>query len=226
MKIRILVAAIACLVLANISALHAQGAIGIGIKGGLNIASASYDPDIPAGITKSSRTALMVGAQLEFRLAAPLYLQFEPMYVQKGTKIEGPVFGDELGNAINGSFTTKLGFIEIPMLLKGKFLTGPVLPYVFFGPSLGIRLSASETDEAAGFPSQDLDIKDQTNSIDFGLVFGAGAEFALAPTVGITVDGRYALGLTDLSKEQPDQIQHRKIKTKGIQLLAGVLFHI
>ncbi len=222
-----LIALLVCFTLVAIPGAFAQPNIGIGAKVGLNIANASFSPDLPAGITKSTRMGFMFGGVVEIGFAGPLSIQAEPMYVQKGNVVEGPLFVDQTtGFPVTGKNTSKLALFEVPILLKAKFPAGPVKPYVFAGPSIGFILSATETDEPQGFPSTDTDIKSTLNSTDFGLVFGAGAEFKVAPLVALTLDARYSLGLTDLSKGVPGEVTHTSVKTTGIQILAGVLFHL
>lgn len=222
---RLIVVTICCLVVLA-PAILAQPNIGIGAKAGINIANASYNPDLPAGFTKSSRTGFMFGGVVEIGLAGPLYIQAEPLYVQKGSVVEGTIGVDPFTlQPVTGKSTTKVGVFEIPILLKAKFPAGPLKPYVFAGPSIGFLLAATETEEAQG-QSTDVDIKDQLSSTDIGLLFGAGAEFKVAPLVALTLDARYSLGLTDLSKTVPGEVAHRSIKTTGIQILVGVLFHL
>ncbi len=189
----------------------------LGIRAGLNIANLSWDPDLPSGVDKSSLTGFKFGAMAELGFIPMFALQIEPMYVQKGGKLSA--FGEEI--------TNKLTYLDIPILLKLKLpLPGPLTPYVFAGPSIGILLSASS--EAGG---QDTDIKDQLSSTDFGLDFGAGAALDVAPLVSLMLDVRYSLGLSDIFNDTAKQgwtqetgIVGQKVKTSGIQILAGLMF--
>lgn len=69
--------------------------------------------------------------------------------------------------------------------------------------------------------SEEVDIKDETKSIDFGLGFGAGVSFP-AGNNSLFVEGRYALGSTNLNDDPEDS--ETSIKTRGIQVMAGVTF--
>ena len=146
-------------------------------------------------------------------------LQIEPMYVQKGGSISA---GGEETNI-------KLAYLEIPILLKLKIPTpGSITPYVFAGPNIGIALSAS-----AETGNQDTDIKDEITSTDFALDFGAGVGFKVAPLIVLVLDARYSLGLSDIFNdtgkqdfEQGTGIAGQKIKTTGIQIVAGIMFDL
>lgn len=189
----------------------------LGVRGGLNIASLSWDPALPAPVESSSRTGFKFGAMVELGFIPMFALQIEPMYVQKGGKINVP--GQEI--------TNKLTYLDIPILLKLKLpLPGPLTPYAFAGPSIGILLSASS--ESGG---EDTDIKDQLSSTDFALDFGAGAALDVAPLVSLMLDVRYSLGLSDIfndtAKQQWTQetgIAGQKVKTSGVQIVAGLMF--
>ena len=206
----------------------AQLPFSVGGKFGINIANASLDPSLPSQLSKSGRMGFAFGGVLEMGLAGPVFLQIEPMFIQKGVKVEGPMFQNQQGQVLSGSMTNKLSFLEFPILFKAKLPTGQVKPYGFLGPTIGLRLSAKEEIEvpSAGYKEEST-VDSTTSSIDFGLAFGAGAEFSVAPKIALTGDIRYVLGLKDLnsSKDQPGQ-QHQSVKTNGIQFFVGVLFKL
>lgn len=199
-----------------VSRSNAQGGLSLGLKAGLNIANASIDPEnlYGAGVSKGSRTGFMVGGVAEFGLSPMIFIQVEPMYAQKGTKYEGG----------GGTATFKLDYLEIPILFKAKFTAGDaVKPYVFAGPNVGINLASKITTEGGGI-TQDTDIKDSLKTVDFGIDFGAGAEFKVAPKIAITGDVRYSLGLANIDNSSSPGAP--SIKPNGFQILVGVLFRL
>ncbi len=153
-----------------------------------------------------------------------MYVAAEPMFSQKGVKQDGTLFVGGFGEPVSGTITTKVSELDIPILAKVKFLQGVVRPYAFAGPSIGFVLSAKEDWEPIGYASQEVDIKDNTSSVDFGLVFGGGAEFHIARSIALTADVRYSLGLSDMAKEPAGARGDQKIHTRGFQALAGILF--
>jgi opacity protein-like surface antigen len=174
----------------------------IGLTGGLNLANVSTDP-APEGFDLTNRTGFGVGGVLDLRLAENVALHLEPMYLQKGTKFE--VNGEELAKI-------KADYIEVPALVKIAFGTTQTKPYIMAGPSIGFLLSAKVDDE---------DIKEFVKSTDFGLGFGAGVSLP-AGNNAFFIEGRYNLGLSNIN-DDPDDTE-TKIKTKGIQFMAGITF--
>ncbi len=202
----------------------ASAQIRLGVIGGLNLArlNAGADPELDSFI--SNLTAFAGGGVVQFRLTENLALQFEPMYLQKGARVEGS-FGDSDSDSsliFNVNVKARLNYLELPAMLKLALGAGTTRPYIMAGPMLGLRLSAKETGSysiSGAKQEYDLDIKDQTKSLDFGAGFGAGVSF-LAGKNSIFVQGRYALGLANISNDPDDS--ESKLKTRGIQIMAGL----
>jgi hypothetical protein len=199
------------------STTFAQLPFKLGARVGLNIANLSFSPDLPSAVDKSSRIGFKFGAAAELGFIPMFAVQIEPMYVMKGAKF----------SANGAEETFKYSYLEIPILLKLKIPTpGPVTPYAFAGPNIGIFLSG--TDEYTG-GSEDL--KDFTSSVDFALDIGAGVSFDIAPFTSLLIDARYSLGLSNifndkgqLSWQQLTGQSSQSVKTTGIQIVAGVMF--
>jgi len=185
---------------------QAQMTFSIGPKLGINLANATLDPDFPSGVDKTMLTAFMFGAAAEFGVNEMFAVQAEPMYAMKGFKVESG--GQEAKFKVN--------YLEIPVLAKVKFGHGKAMPYIFAGPNLGINLTAEV--EGGGLT---VDVKDSTESIDFGLDFGAGVGIDISPTTVLAIDGRYSLGLSDI-----DKTSSGSIKNTGIQFLVSFLFKL
>ena len=231
MKKLLLLFAVLAMGCAMLNSARAQVPISVGGKLGINFSTISYDPDLPSAISKSGGTGFAFGGVVEMGVGGPAYIQVEPMYISKGSSVEGPIFVTQGGQQVNGKTTNSLSFFEIPILFKAKFPAGPVKPYGLFGPVIGFTLSAKSKDEPQGFPSEETDVKDKTSSTYFGLAFGGGAEFKVAPMISLTGDIRYVLGLNDLSKDQPaqqgqQQQAHQSVKASGFQFFVGALFHL
>ena len=188
--------------------LPASSQVRFGIVGGLNLANVSIDPD--EGLDFKNRTALGVGGVLDFGLGNIVFIHFEPMFLQKGTKVE------EGGSKLE----IDADYIEVPLLLKFAFGTSGTKPYIMVGPTLGILMSAKWKVTAEGI-SAEVDVKDTTKGIDFGVSFGAGVSMPLGQN-SLFVEARYALGLTNFNDDPEDP--DTDIKTKGIQVFAGMTF--
>ena len=183
--------------------LPASAQVHVGVFGGLNRANLSFDET-----DLSSRTAFGFGGVLDYGLGESIALHFEPVFLQKGAEAK-----EEDG--FDSEFTFKLTYLEVPVMLKYAFGTNDTKPYVIAGPTIGFNLSAKAT---AG--SEEQDLKDDIKSIDFGLGFGAGVSIPTGNN-SIFVEARYALGLTDINGAPNPEFS---IKTKGIQIFAGITF--
>ena len=206
----------------------ARAQVRLGVLGGLNLANLSFEPASDPDPSRS--TKLGAGAVVQFRLAENLELQLEPMYLQKGARQESSFdfsFGDaETDSSVtfNADIKAKLSYLELPVMLKLALGTGSTRPYLMAGPTLGWRLSAKYkgTVTVSGFSQEiDEDVKDLTKSMDLGLGFGAGMSFP-AGRAAVFVQGRYTLGLTNINDDPEDTAT--KIKTDGMQVMAGVTF--
>ena len=190
---------------------RSQTPVNLGLEGGVNFGNASTSP---SSISLSSRTGVMAGALLEIGLSEALYLQPEVFYAQKGAE-----FSVSSPNG-SGTITWKVDYIEIPILLEGKFGQSEFKPLIFAGPNIGFNLSAN-AEATNGTNTGSVDIKDQIESMDFALDFGAGGEYMINSTTSFITTIRYSLGMTDINKDATDSW-----KTTGVQLLAGFKFRM
>jgi hypothetical protein len=183
----------------------AQVKISGGVLGGLNLANVTVDPT-PTGIDFSNLTGFAAGGVLNFEFTGGFGIQVEPMYIQNGAKVSSGSIEEKI----------KVNYIDIPVILMYTFATGQgeVEPYVMAGPVLGIRLSAKETNGG------EVDIKDYTKGSNFGGTFGAGVKIPVGMN-RIFIEGRYTIGFSDINN---GIATNTTIKTKGIQVLAGITF--
>ncbi len=190
MKKTFLLAAILCLFIG--SSAFAQIPFKVGIRGGLDIANLSFDPDLPSGWNKSSRLGYKFGAMAELGFIPMIALQIEAMYAQKGAEVETNV---AVGNTTtNVKSTSTANVLEVPILLKFRLpVPGSITPYIFAGPNIAFILSSKLKAEGNG-QSIETDTKDETSSTNFAVDFGAGIEFKVAPFTSLLLDGRYSLG--------------------------------
>ena len=216
--------ALVLLLVGAVTTSFSQVKLSFGPKLGIVMANATFDPDVPSSITKSSRTGFTGGAAFEVMFSGiPLGIEADLLYSMGGTILEGPIFDVGLPGPVTGKLTEKITFIEIPVLLKGKFPTASAIsPYVYAGPSLGIVATSKSLAEPTNYTSQEIDTKETTSSTDLALVFGGGAEFKIESKVGLTFDVRYALGLTDMVKNP--EAGESKVKTNGLSFMVGCLF--
>ena len=157
------------------SAMFASAQIQFGVKAGYNLTNLTISPSQPGFSSKSDFSA---GVLASIPLLASCSLQPEIMYSGQGAS-----FSDS-------SATGKLNYsyLNVPVLFKYQHSSGLFLET---GPQVGFLLSAKATSDG-----QSADTKSSTQSVDFAWAFGLGFKLPL----GLGIDARYNLGLTNLSK--------------------------
>jgi hypothetical protein len=165
------------------------------------------DPDV----SHHAKTFFAAGAVVEIGLSRRLSLQLEPMYMQKGERID---IHDFLGEDVSASL--RLSYVELPVLLKLSRSTGRVRPYVIAGPSVGYRTGVRLKDEITGEDEDPADADENLRKWDFGVAAGGGLTVPVGRAAAF-VEGRYTWGLVNLDKED----QELTLKNRGIQVLAG-----
>lgn len=186
---------------------HSQN-LCFGFKSGINLSSANISPNV----STSNRTGIIFGAVLEYKAADMFYIQPELEYIMKGVKQKIDLY--------NYEETVKLDYIQIPVYAKLKFdiPNSPFKPYAMLGPSLGFNINSKDEVSLNG-QSSTSDLSSSTETIDFGLNFGAGGEFKITPSSSIFGEIQYGLGLTDISKSSASDW-----KNTGVKFHIGVKF--
>ncbi|QNH62767.1 porin family protein [Hymenobacter sediminicola] len=172
---------------------HAQG-VKVGIKGGINLATFAGEDSDGAAL----KVGPLAGVALNLGITDMFSVQPEVLYSVKGAQDED-----------DSSFKQNLNYIDIPVLLKVN------ADGLFFevGPQLGILASAK-----AKFDSEEVDIKDAVNTVDFGYVAGLGYELDNGFNLGL----RYNGGITN----PPKEIMGYQTKTRNsaFQFYVGYMF--
>lgn len=184
----------------------AMGQTHLGVLAGLNLANVSVEQK-EEGVEYKTLTGFAFGGVASFGLSEMMMLQLEPTYMQKGTKASSE-FGD---------VNIKLAYIDIPVLLKIAFGQSNVKPYALVGGDIAFLMSAKASN------GESVDIKDDMESLDFGLNFGAGVSIP-AGSNQFFVEAQYGLGLADVTKEDTETGENTSDKNKGIQIKAGIMF--
>jgi len=150
-----------------------------GIKGGVNFSNISND----AADTKAdTKTGFNVGGLAHIHLSRSFAIQPELVYSTQGAEYN------------NGKL--KLNYINVPVLAQYMFADGFRLQT---GPQLGI-LTTSEF--KSGHTESDVD---NFSNADFSWAFGA----SYLSHMGLGIDARYNLGLTDVTKSNTTDFQNR-----------------
>ncbi|WP_125722591.1 porin family protein [Flavobacterium ustbae] len=169
-----------------------------GVKGGLNISNV-VGGDVE---DNNSLIGFHVGGFAEIHVVEKFFIQPELLYSAQGAKFDGP-FGSEAD--------VKLNYLNIPVIAKYYIVDKKF--NVEAGPQLGVLLSAKV---------EDVDIKDDTKSVDFGFNIGAGYSFTDNLSVGL----RYTIGLSPIWDNDIDSSEelYDSAKNSNLQLSLAYKF--
>ncbi|MDX1393294.1 MAG: porin family protein [Gemmatimonadota bacterium] len=177
----------------------------IGVKGGINSANVSLDPE---EFDTSARTAFVGGLFAEFGLSDLFAIRPEALYSGKGFK----------GSEGTAELEFKANYIEIPVLLVARLGSSSVQPVLFAGPVIAFEsscdVSASDTGLSFDSPCDEFDEGIETKSTDFGAAFGAGVEIDLGGFF-LLGDARYNLGFTDVADDEEASVKNRGWSFQG-----------
>ena len=165
----------------------------LGLKAGVNYANQNGTA-ITVNSTNYKTEAISnyhIGLLAEVKIGERFSIQPEVLYSTQGAKY------DAVGVA--NDFTNDIGYISIPVMAKINLNNTFSLD---FGPQASFLMSKKK----------DVSINDQKN-----LDFGAGGGLTIHVTKGLFLQGRYVVGLTDISPEA-------KVKNSVLQVSAGFLF--
>lgn len=170
--------------------------LGLGIKGGINYANQT-GTDININSTNYKTEAISnyhIGLLAEVKLGKVFSLQPEVLYSTQGAKYKAIDVAKD--------FTNDIGYLSIPVMVKINLSSTFSLE---FGPQASFLLSKKNEVSTNSIKNQkDVD-------------FGAGAGLGIHITKSLFLQGRYVVGLSEIS---PDA----KVKNSVLQISAGLLF--
>jgi hypothetical protein len=163
----------AAIAVVSVMSIHAQETL-FGVKAGVNFASIVGDDFEDA----SSLTGFNIGAVASLGLSDVIAIQPEVVFSGQGAK------DDE-----DGEFKTKLGYVNVPVLLSFTVVEGLSLQA---GPQIGINISAKDE-----FDGETEDIEG-VNTLD--LSGGFGAQYYLED-IGAFAQLRYTVGFNSIFED-------------------------
>lgn len=195
--------------LMGVAQVWGQSRFDAGVLGGVNFSRIASDELEQSGTDFSNRTAFGAGAVFDWRFAENFSLRSEPMYLQKGSKLQNNA-------AANTEGTLKTAYFSVPVFLKYNIESRAVRPYLMAGPSVDFLLTAKQK-----FGNNEEDVKDDFKDVEFALNFGGGLNIP-AGNSSLFVEARYDFGLNDINEARESVDEDAEVKSRGILLLAGV----
>jgi len=171
-----------------IGSLSAQAQLKFGIKAGANFSKiTSTDPAAQA----KNLTAWHGGLMTELKMPV-VGIELDALYTQNGSKFDTGTAIEELKNT----------YIALPLVAKVYLLK---ILNIQAGPQFSFLTSSK---------LGDLDWKDQLQSNDLQIVFGAGVELAM-----LHASLRYTLGVKDINAST---VSNFELKNNAVMLSVGI----
>ena len=156
----------------------------------------------------------LVGGFLEYKAGNNLSFQTELNYQKKGAKFTSTNQGSE--SVVRRDFN----YLTVPLLVKGTFHDNGLGDNwdltLFTGPYLGYLTSAHSNLNNAN--SSAIDIENQAEKTDWGVIIGGGVTYKLGNGGAIIAELRYQMGLNKIDKEDTD------LRNKGMGITIGYRF--
>jgi hypothetical protein len=164
------------------------------LKGGLSYGDVSNGGVYPGNARTRSGAAIGIGLVS----GGPLGFGVEALYAQRG------IIGDP------GS-SRELDYIDVPLYLQFAMRNPAVVPFAYAGPQVSFELKC----DAGGGPCPS-----GRDKVSYAGAIGGGVRF---PSFGgISIEGRYLYGLSDLQLGTVSDPE--SYKTRSFKLLFGIAF--
>ena len=191
------------LIAAAIVCMSASAQVQFGAKVGFDMTN-FWGKDTEHGMKPSYQAGLM----MEYKFSNKFAIAPEVVFASQGGKFKA-IDVELFDYNISKNVTFNTNYINVPLMLK--YYVSPAFS-LDFGPQVGFNVYSKVSVEDVDKP---LDMKDVTNTVDFGL--GLGGTYNL--TDNAFVQARYTLGLTNVF-----DIDESHEKNGNIQIAFGMKF--
>jgi len=196
-----------CLIVLGLGSPAAAQGLQFGAKGGINVATQSFDSDT-GDVSFDPLIGLVAGGFVIWPIGGRFDVEVEGLYSVRGVSIDAGVASTKI----------KVDYIDAPVLARyriaGSSTTRRI--HIVGGPVFGFRVRAQSIADF-GNGSFHRDIKDDLKPFDFGVAAGGDVEFGR-----FIIDGRYTFGLTNINKDLDDD--GVKVTNRAFTFLGGVRF--
>jgi hypothetical protein len=219
------IALLQAIIIAAVSSIGLQAqSVGFHVKAGLNLSNLSFDGPNLENSSGEMLSGFHIGAMVELPVSSKFSIETGLLLQSKGYQSEftSTVLDEDMDSVqISGDQKTSLLYLDVPILLKGRFDLGGINLIASAGPYFGFGLSGTTFFE---YPHQGenyeeeavIDYGDQGDfkSVDYGLMATAGVEFS-----NVILSATYAYGLANIETFEPDTYTTRH---QNIMISLGV----
>ncbi|MBD3237000.1 MAG: outer membrane beta-barrel protein [Candidatus Eisenbacteria bacterium] len=200
-------------------AVLAEPGASLAIKGGVNWATLQIDPDDAADLESWMRPG--GGICISLPLDPKIWLDIDVLYLQKGAL----QVHDEMLELNDTEWRLNYAVVA-PMLrlVPGGMATGP---YLIGGAEIGYLVDWEIVYDDGSGGEESYSEDDVFEDLDYSVTVGAGLQFVGSGSASFFLEGRYTLGMQNISSPREDAQridQQVEIKTQGIYALAGIRF--
>ena len=171
----------------------------VGINGGLNMNSVSFDPKIKQNTLNGMEMGVTMRYMSEKYFKMMCGVQMEINYSQRG-------WSEKIEDGSGNTYSRTMNYVEIPLLAHLAFgkdaLNRGVKFFINAGPQIGLLIGESESME-----NIDMNVLTDTqkavygdkiqNKFDYGIAGGGGIEFRTKKAGSFLLEGRYYFALSD-----------------------------
>jgi hypothetical protein len=193
------------------NSLNAQ--LGLGIRGGVNFATAEFREKIE-GSWETSNKDLIPGINANFLaeigFSEKFAFQPEVSFIQKGYKT---TLTDDTEHKVT------LNYIEAPILLKGKFGSGAAKFTMVLGPTVAYAFNGKIK---SGDSEADIDFDaSETKQFEIGAMFGIGLDLKAGPG-SLFLDSRLGWSMNNL--DNSDASDDFRWHNRNVSFGAGYIY--
>jgi len=187
------------------------GSLWLGAHTGADIGTIATGPPDAFGTT-TSKTGIAIGEEGDYWISYNGGISIQLSYVQKGFT----------ANLNDGPYSITYRYLQMPVLLKVTFGTGPVKPFFFAGPEIGLKLSATQSGPIFGRDTT-VDFPDSAiTKFNIGILLGAGIAYMVNSAMMLFLEAGYDHGLSNITPSGKDPT----VFTRDIRASLGILFRI
>ena len=185
---------------------------GFGVKGGFTASNFRGD-DKKNYANEGIYNTFHAGVYAQYGFSDKFSIQPELLYSRQG--FEG---NNGTKTGVQGAYTTRLDYIQVPVLLVYNFLDNVS---VHVGPQVSLLTKVKENGQERKIANDDNAYPYAYHSLDYGLA--AGLEARLGPA---RIGGRYVAGFSDIIKNPEASVQNSitNIKNGMFQVYVGLGF--
>jgi hypothetical protein len=181
--------------------------IELGISAGIDFGMIGGSELDDPGVDYSGKFGFTGGVISSLRMTELFSVQVEGNYASKNIRGDTPF--------PSSSAEVSIKYLEFPALIRVNMPVSPTIaPYFYAGPALSVMVDA----DASYDDGRHLERDERVETLDIGLMLGAGSAVNLGLSGSLTFDVRYNLGLRNRNRSATSESE---VLNRAIYLTVG-----